>query len=214
MTTTQTRLLTADDLLRLDSEGVRGELIRGVLCETMSAGQRHGKIVVNLVMELGVFVKAGRLGTLVASDSGVWLERDPDTVREPDIAFTSVDRLPLGEDLPGYAEVSPDLVVEIVSPSDSRRAVHDKAQMWLRQRRAPRLGRPPGHAHSRRAPRKRRVRNARRARLAQRDGCAARLQLPGERRLRRLGRPARNNSSPAPRGELSDRGAPPSETCA
>ena len=131
MTTTQTRLLTADDLLRLDSEGVRGELIRGVLCETMSAGQRHGKIVVNLVMELGVFVKAGRLGTLVASDSGVWLERDPDTVREPDIAFTSVDRLPLGEDLPGYAEVAPDLVVEIVSPSDSRRAVHDKAQMWL-----------------------------------------------------------------------------------
>ena len=131
MTTTETSLLTADELLRLDSNGVRGELIRGVLCETMPAGQRHGKIVVNLVMELGVFVKAGRLGTLVASDSGVWLERDPDTVREPDIAFTSVDRLPLGEDLPGYAEVAPDLVVEIVSPSDSRREVYDKAQMWL-----------------------------------------------------------------------------------
>ena len=29
------RLLTADDLLRLSSQGVRGELIRGVLCETM-----------------------------------------------------------------------------------------------------------------------------------------------------------------------------------
>ena len=131
MTTTETRLLTADDLLRLYSEGVRGELIRGVLCETMSAGQRHGKIVTNLVIELGVFVKPRGLGTLVASDSGVWLERDPDTVREPDIAFTSVDRLPLGEDVMGYAEVVPELVVEIASPSDSRREVNDKARMWL-----------------------------------------------------------------------------------
>ncbi len=131
MTTTQTKLLTADDLLRLYSQGVRGELIRGVLCETMSTGQRHGKIVMNLGGELRIFLKARRLGTLVGSDSGVWLERDPDTVREPDIAFTSVERLPLGEDLPGYAEVVPDLVVEIRSPSDSRREVHDKARMWL-----------------------------------------------------------------------------------
>ena len=85
----------------------------------------------DLLIELGNFIKPRRLGTLVASDSGVWLERDPDTVREPDIAFTSVERLPLGEDVPGYAEVAPDLVVEIASPSDTRREVHDKARMWL-----------------------------------------------------------------------------------
>ena len=127
----ETRLLTAADLLRLDAEGVRGELIRGVLCKTMAAGQRHGTIVVNLVIELGNFVKPKGAGTLVASDSGVWLERDPDTVREPDIAFTSVERLPLGEELAGYAEVAPDLVVEVASPNDSRREVHDKAHMWL-----------------------------------------------------------------------------------
>jgi Uma2 family endonuclease len=132
MTTTEaTRLLTADDLLRLHSRGVRGELIRGVLCETMATGQRHGKIVMNLGSELRVFAKAGRLGTLVGSDSGVRLERDPDTVREPDLAFTSADRLPLGEDVPGYAEVVPDLVVEVRSPGDSRREVNDKARMWL-----------------------------------------------------------------------------------
>ena len=127
----ETGLLTAADLLRLDAEGVRGELIRGVLCKTMAAGQRHGKIVMNLAIEMGVFIKQARLGTLVGSDSGVWLERDPDTVREPDIAFTSVERLPLGEDLAGYAEAVPDLVVEVASPTDSRVAVHDKAHMWL-----------------------------------------------------------------------------------
>ena len=131
MTTTETRLLTAGDLLRLYSEGVRGELIRGVLCETMPTGHEHGAIVVNLSTELRNFIKPRGLGWLVASDSGVWLERDPDTVREPDIAFTSAEKVPLDARITGYAEVAPDLVVEIVSPNDSRREVHDKAQMWL-----------------------------------------------------------------------------------
>ena len=130
-TTTEARLMTADELLRLYRKGVRGELIRGVLCKTMPAGIEHGRIVTNLVIELGNFVRSGALGTLVASDSGVWLERDPDTVREPDIAFFSAARMPLDARITGYAETVPDLVVEVVSPSDSRREVHDKAHMWL-----------------------------------------------------------------------------------
>ena len=48
-----TRLLTADDLLRMSNQGVRGDLVRVVLHETMASGHRHGKIAVNLVMELG-----------------------------------------------------------------------------------------------------------------------------------------------------------------
>ena len=124
-------LLTADDLLRLSAEGVRGELVRGVLHETMAAGHRHGKIVVNIVTKLGNFVGPRKLGTLVASDSSVCLERDPDTVREPDVAFTSAEKIPLDAEIDGYAEVVPDLVVEIVSPSDSRRWARARAQMWL-----------------------------------------------------------------------------------
>ena len=130
-TMTETKLLTADDLMRLYSKGVRGELIRGVLCETMSAGGEHGEIVVNLVTEMRIFVKARRLGRLAASDSGVLLERDPDTVREPDIVFISANKIPPGVRVTGYYEVIPDLVVEVKSPSDSRREVHDKARMWI-----------------------------------------------------------------------------------
>jgi Uma2 family endonuclease len=130
-TTTQTKLLTAADLLRLDAQGVRGELIRGVLCETMPAGIEHGKIVARLVAALVTFAEPAGLGTVVASDSGVWLERDPDTVREPDVAFFSARTMPLDAQITGYAEVAPDLVVEVVSPSDSRREAHDKARMWL-----------------------------------------------------------------------------------
>jgi Uma2 family endonuclease len=134
MTTSKktSKLLTADDLLRLHSEGVRGELIRGVLHQTVSVGLRHGEIVIKLGFLLTLFIKPLRLGRLVASDSGIRLERNPDTVREPDIAFISAEKLPLDVDVPGFSEVVPDLVVEIFSPSDSLAAVNDKALMWLR----------------------------------------------------------------------------------
>ncbi len=136
MTTTETRptasdLLTADDLMRLYGEGVRGELVRGVLHETMPTGHRHGKIAVKLAAALLNYVEPRGLGTVVASDAGFWLERNPDTVREPDVAFTSAERIPVDAEIDGYAEVVPDLVVEVVSPSQSRRWAHERARMWL-----------------------------------------------------------------------------------
>ena len=131
MTTTETRLLTAEDLLQLYGRGVRGELIRGVLCETMSTGIEHGRVVMNLGAEIRSYAKHRRLGTLFGSDAGVWLERDPDTVRDPDIAFILADRLSLDTRTTGYSEVVPDLVVEVRSPSDTHREVNDKARMWV-----------------------------------------------------------------------------------
>ena len=125
------RLLTADELLRLYSQGVRGELIRGMLCESKPTGREHGQIVVNLVILLGTFIKLRQLGSLTASDSGVWLERDPDTVREPDVAYFSAEKIPLDQTVTGYAEVAPDLVAEIASSGDTRRELNDKARMWL-----------------------------------------------------------------------------------
>ena len=132
VTAQEVKLLTADDLLRLYSKGVRGELIRGVLCKTMAVGGEHGETVVNLVTGLRNFVKPRRLGRLAASDSGVLLERSPDTVREPDIAFFyHREDTTRRERVTGYYEEIPDLVVEVASPSDSVREVNDKAWMWL-----------------------------------------------------------------------------------
>ena len=132
MTITAQKLLTAEDLMRLDGQGVRGELIRGVLCETMPTGHEHGKIVLKLGAKLVNFVDPTKLGTVVGSDSGVWLERDPDTVREPDIAYFSAEKISPDARVTGYAEVVPDLVVEVASPNDSRSEINDKALMWLR----------------------------------------------------------------------------------
>ena len=134
MTTTSaiaTKPLTADDLLRLYSEGVRGELIQGEFREIMSAGVTHGKVVINVAGELRSFVRPRRLGSLMGSDTGILLERDPDTVREPDIAYISAERMPIGAEIPGYSEIIPDLVIEVVSPSDTLQQVEEKARMWL-----------------------------------------------------------------------------------
>ena len=131
-TTTLPKLLTADDLLRLSGEGVRGELIRGALSETMAAGGQQAKTAAILVSLLMAFIRPRRLGTLICTDGGILVERNPDTVREPDVAFFAAGRLPLDAVVEGYYEVIPDLVAEISSPNDRPAAVHDKIQMWLR----------------------------------------------------------------------------------
>ena len=48
-TTIGQELLTADDLLSLSGKGVKGELVKGVLQETMSVGGEHGEIAGALI---------------------------------------------------------------------------------------------------------------------------------------------------------------------
>ncbi len=131
MATTKPQLLTADDLLRLYGEGVRGELILGVLCETMPAGGRHGEVALTLGAEIMSYVRPRRLGRVAGTDSGVRLSRNPDTVREPDLAYFSAQTLPLDARPLGYYEVIPDLVAEVASPNDRPQEVHDKCHMWI-----------------------------------------------------------------------------------
>ena len=129
VTEAASRLVTADELLTLSKEEFHGELIRGELSEEPLSGVRHGEIVARLMMFLWDFVQPRSIGT-VLGNAGVWLERDPDTVRAQDLAFFSVDQIPLDADIPGYAEVVPDLVVEVRSWNESRSHLHDKALMW------------------------------------------------------------------------------------
>ncbi len=129
--TANAKLLTAEDLLSLGREGVKGELIRGVLCRTVSVGKIHGRIAMAFGGALVAYVRPRRMGTVIGSDAGVLVQRNPDTVREPDIAYISAERMPLDDQSDGYLEVMPELVVEIISPSDRDQEVNDKTLMWL-----------------------------------------------------------------------------------
>ena len=124
------KLLTAADLLRLSGKGVKGELVRGVLRETMSVGGEHGEVAGALIAEIRAYVRPRRMGRVGGSDAGVLLERDPDTVREPDAIYIAAEKLPLDVKVRGYYEVVPDLVAEVVSPSDRPREVAARIAMW------------------------------------------------------------------------------------
>ena len=78
------------------------------------AGAEHGAVIVNLTAPLAVYVKANNLGVLFGAETGFTLERNPDTVLAPDIAFIRRGRI--GTLSKGYYEGAPDLAVEVVSP--------------------------------------------------------------------------------------------------
>ena len=131
MTTAKQGLLTAEDLLRLYSKGVKGELIRGRLHERMPSSIEHADIAGALIAEVRTFVRPRRLGRTGGTDAGVLLERNPDTVREPDVYYISAEKMPLDARAIGYCEVVPDMVAEVFSPSDTLTEFNGKIQMWL-----------------------------------------------------------------------------------
>jgi Uma2 family endonuclease len=87
------RLLTAEDLLRMPQESIRSDLTRGELIRMTPAGARHGQIAGNFLIKLGAYVAGKRMGRVFAAETGFILSRDPDTVRGPDVAFVSRERI-------------------------------------------------------------------------------------------------------------------------
>lgn len=94
------------------------------------AGERHGEISFEIGLLIGSYVKLHRLGRCYAAETGFVLSQNPDTVRAPDFAFTSTARL-TGPPDRSFSSIVPDLVVEVVSPSDRLAEVTRKALMWL-----------------------------------------------------------------------------------
>ena len=124
--------VSVEQLLRMPDTGSRYELARGELIEKPPAGARHGHITSRIDGRLGNYVEETGAGKVFTADTGFVLERGPDTVRAPDVAFVSEDRLPRGELPSGFLEMAPDLAVEVVSPSDSADQVQEKMEQWMR----------------------------------------------------------------------------------
>ena len=128
---TSAKLMTADELLLMRDDGRRYELIEGELIELTPPGAAHGFVASNASGILREFVRPRGLGAVFGAETGFVISTNLDTVRAPDAAFVSAERLPKG-DLPvTYLRLAPDLVVEVVSPSDTASEVRDKIRMWL-----------------------------------------------------------------------------------
>lgn len=122
-------ITTLEQLWEHPPEG-RCELVRGELRMMSPSGGEHAWVVASLTGPLVVFVKANRLGYVFGAEGGFIIERDPDTVRAPDVAFVRRERV-AGHVPREFFPGSPDLAVEVLSPSDSASAVHEKAEQWL-----------------------------------------------------------------------------------
>jgi Uma2 family endonuclease len=125
--------MTGAELLAYDAGGQRTELIRGQLMVRESVGGTHAGLLFELSMVIGVYLRTpnAAVGRVLVGDPGVWLEQDPDTVRAPDLAFVSRDRLMGGAVPDGFLTVMPDLAVEIRSPTDRTGALLQKVGQWL-----------------------------------------------------------------------------------
>lgn len=127
-----TKPVTADEYLRIPdpTDGTRLELVRGEVVSMPRPTWEHGEIQINVGSLIKDYLRKNPIGR-VASESGVVTEHTPDTVRGPDVSFISKDRMPLGERVPRFADLTPDLCVEIVSPSNTRAGLNAKIEEYL-----------------------------------------------------------------------------------
>lgn len=128
----QHRGFTADDLYDLPEEnGEHYELIDGTLYVSEPPGVEHGAVGFNIARLIADYVRKHQLGRVLTGDPGFLTRGDRRTVRGPDACFISYQRLPQGELPRGFGTVPPELVVEVLSPSDEPREARDKAKEWL-----------------------------------------------------------------------------------
>jgi Uma2 family endonuclease len=123
--------VTADQLLEMPDDGMRRELVRGEVRVMTPAGSRHGRIAMQLGAWLTIHVLEHALGRVFAAETGFKLASDPDTVRAPDVAFVTRERVEAVGDTEKYWPGAPDLAVEVLSPDDRYPEVDEKTAEWL-----------------------------------------------------------------------------------
>jgi Uma2 family endonuclease len=108
------------------------ELERGEVVEVSRPGERHGFVCLNVGRVLGNYTFQRRQGYACSNDTGLLLERDPDTVRGPDLVlYTKVSRY---DDLKvRYSDEPPALAVEVLSPNDRWGAVTRRITQFLQR---------------------------------------------------------------------------------
>lgn len=123
--------ITADQLLAMPDDGNLYELVQGRLLRLPPSSWLSSVVATALGILAGGFVREHRLGLCGGEQGGIRLAWNPDTVRAPDFSFVRRERLPDGGIRPGYFDGAPDLVAEVLSPSDRYADVARKVQEYL-----------------------------------------------------------------------------------
>jgi Uma2 family endonuclease len=115
----------------MPDNSMRRELVSGELREMPPAGHEHGRVTMKFAGPLSLFVDEHDLGAVYAAETGFLLSENPDTVRGPDVAFVTGDRVASVAGRRGDFPGAPDLAIEVVSPGDMYSEVEAKVEEWL-----------------------------------------------------------------------------------
>lgn len=130
-----TELLTVEDY-RATPEGKRYQLVEGDLHMAPAPSFYHGEIALNIATIIKNFLAQNPLGKVAAAPSDVYLSEH--NVVQPDVYF--IARQNLGIIAADGVHGAPDLVIEVLSPSNAlldkraKRSVYARAgvkELWL-----------------------------------------------------------------------------------
>jgi Uma2 family endonuclease len=134
MATAATKPMTAEEFYewanRPENRDKQFELERGEIVEMSRPGKRHGLICANLVGILRNYVIERKKGYVCSNDTGVVVERDPDTVRGPDVMLFD-DAAQIDQVDEKYGEKPPVLAIEVLSPNDTMGKVRRRVREQL-----------------------------------------------------------------------------------
>lgn len=99
------------------------ELVDGTLVEK-AMGFQEGLLSAYLIRVLGTFVAKHKLGLVTGGDT--MLRLGVSLVRLPDVAFIAAARLPRGVPKEAVPKIAPDLAIEVLSPSNTKREMQRK----------------------------------------------------------------------------------------
>lgn len=125
-------LVTAGDLLVLPDDEWRYELVEGRLVQMSPNGDRHNRTSARLFRAVDGFVSPRGLGEVYPQESGFLISKvgQADTVLAPDLAFVRADNVPRPA-VEGFPRIAPDMVAEVISPSQTLPQLRQKAETWL-----------------------------------------------------------------------------------
>jgi len=134
MSTTATEpLIKGDEFLRLHGDDKRVELVDGQIVRYPMPGMEHGVVCSTANYLITAFVRENRLGWVMGNDSFIRTKSSPDRYRGADVCYVSYSKLAKDAGAPkGPLPVSPDLVIEVRSPSDRIGEMIDKAIEYIK----------------------------------------------------------------------------------
>jgi Uma2 family endonuclease len=109
------KLYTAEEYLELHY-GQRSELVRGIIQAREPVSFAHSYTAIEIATAIRNYLESHPIGVAVI-EAGYVTERGPDTVRGPDVSFVTWQRAK-GVKGDGFADIAPDLAVEVLSPSN------------------------------------------------------------------------------------------------